>query len=282
MRPLQLIVFCLLAIAEDTVYLPGARRKASRLGNSMPQLKSDIYSVYGEFLNGSKLDVGRRFYDLSMPDTVNRIEYLRVRSAKKKVLHVGCLDHPEVIRERIKNQTWLHGIISASAALCVGIDVDVHGIDLVNRELDIENIHLIDLSASLVHKDLVFLRRTQWDLILCPEVLEHITNHQQFLQNLRKISHSDTTLIVTVPNAFKFGNFVNAFRGFESINSDHKYWFTFYTLSRTLAANAWKPRRVIYYNESSGTDWMDILSRIATRTSRVFCDGLVIEATGVD
>src|SRR5262245_23805257 len=242
------------------------------------QTKADIYSVYGDFLSGEKLDVGRRFHDLSVPRIADRIAYLRRRCTGKKVLHIGCLDHPEIIVERVKNGTWLHGIISSVADLCVGLDVNYSARDLVRRELGIENIHLLDLSRYVNENDLTPLRQTQWDLILCPEILEHITNHQQFLRNLRSISYSGTTLIVTVPNAFKFGNFVNAFRGFESINSDHKYWFTFYTLSRTLVANGWKPHRLVYYNDPKAMDWMNILSRLATRCSRVFCDGLILEA----
>jgi hypothetical protein len=257
-------------------------RSGHRDAGGTTPLQNDIYSAYGDFLSGSNLDVGRRFHDVSMPEIVDRIEYLTLRCGKKKILHVGCLDHPEIILERVKNQTWLHGIISAVAELCVGIDVESQGYDLVHRELGIQNIQLLDLSRPLGQNDLIPLRKTQWDLILCPEVLEHITNHQQFLQNLRSISCSGTTLVVTVPNAFKFGNFVNALRGFESINSDHKYWFTFYTLSRTLSANGWRPRQLIYYNGSKGMHWMEILSRLATWSSRVFCDGLIIEATGLD
>src|SRR6266478_7883765 len=167
------------------------------------QTKADIYSVYGDFLSGEKLDVGRRFHDLSVPTIVDRIEYLRRRCTGKKVLHIGCLDHPEMIVERVKNGTWLHGIISSVADLCVGLDVNQSGHDLVRRELGIENIQLLDLSKSVNENDLTPLRQTQWDLILCPEIVEHITNHQQFLQNLRSLSQLGTTLIVTVPNAFQ-------------------------------------------------------------------------------
>ena len=243
------------------------------------QTKADIYSAYGDFLSGQKLDVDRRFHDLSVPTIVDRIEYLRRRCKGKKVLHIGCLDHPEIIPERVKNGTWLHGIISSVADLCVGLDVNDSAYDLVRRELGIENVKLLDLTRSANETDLTPLRQIQWDVILCPEILEHITNHQQFLQNIRSLSHSGTTLIITVPNAFHFGNFINALRGFESINSDHKYWFTFYTLSRTLAAAGWKPREIIYYNGPKGRNWFDILCRVASRISRVFCDGLVMEAS---
>jgi hypothetical protein len=241
---------------------------------------SDIYSVYGEYLSGKKLDVGKRFHDLSAAMVVDRINYLREKCEGKKVLHLGCLDHPEIILERVKDGSWLHGIISNVSKLCIGIDVNYSGYDFVRREFGVDNIELLDLSECLKETDLRVLREMRWDLILCPEMLEHITNHHQFLRNLHKISHSGTRLIATVPNAFKFGNFINALRGFESINSDHKYWFTFYTLSRTLSESGWIPRQLVYYNDPKGRHWMDVLSQLATRSSRVFCDGLIIEATG--
>jgi hypothetical protein len=245
-------------------------------------MKNDIYSVYGDFLSGKKLEVWRRFFDVSVPIIVDRIEYLRRRCVGKRVLHIGCLDHPEIIRERLKTGTWLHGIVSRVSDLCLGIDIDSMGHDLVRREFAVENIQLLDLSKPLEGKDLRCLGKIHWDLILCPEMLEHITNHQQLLENLRSLSDCDTTLIITGPNAFQFANFINALRGFETINSDHKYWFTFYTLSRMLTATGWKPRQLIYYNAQKGTHWMDILCGLATRISRMFCDGLIIEATFLD
>jgi len=246
------------------------------------EMKNDIYSAYSDFLSGKKLDVGRRFPDLSMPKIVDRIEYLRERCEGKKVLHIGCLDHPGIILERVKNGSWLHGIISDVSKVCVGIDINASAYDLVQRELGGGNIQLLDLSKSIEDRDLDRLRRIEWDLILCPELLEHITNHQQFLVNLRRMSHGDTTLIITGPNAFSCENFINALRGFESVNSDHKYWFTFYTLSRMLVANGWKPGQLYYYSGPKRRYWLDILCRLAIRMSRVFCCGLIIEATCSD
>jgi Methyltransferase domain len=242
-------------------------------------MKSDIYEVYSDFLSGKKLDVSGRFCDLSMPVIVDRIAYLRQRCIGKKVLHIGCLDHPQIILERIKNGTWLHAIISDVSELCTGIDINPSGYNLVRRELGVANIHLLDLSKCLDNKDLNYLRQVSWDLILCPEVLEHITNHQQFLQNLSRLSHCGTTLIITGPNAFRFENFINALRHFESINSDHKYWFTFYTLSRMLVAHGWKPCYLIYYNYPKRRLWLRVLCQLANRMSRAFSDGLIIEAT---
>lgn len=242
-------------------------------------MNRNIYEVYGDFLSGEKLDVGRRFHDLSMPPAVERTAYLRRRCVGKRVLHIGCLDHQEVILEKATNGTWLHSIISSTSELCLGIDVNFSACELVRRELGIENIQLLDLSKPMQNKELDYLRQVPWDLILCPETLEHITNHAQFLQNLRSLSSRNTTLVITGPNAFSVDNFINTLRGFEAINSDHKYWFTFYTLSRTLAANGWQARCLIYYEHPRDRLWEHIIQRLATRISRAFSDGLIIEAT---
>jgi 2-polyprenyl-3-methyl-5-hydroxy-6-metoxy-1,4-benzoquinol methylase len=245
-------------------------------------MRSDIYETYADFLSGKRLDVGRRFHNLSMPTIADRIEYLRRRCTGKKVLHIGCLDHPEVILERIKNETWLHGIISEVSEQCIGIDINDTSYHIVHRELCIDNIQLIDLSKSLKENDVSHLRKVKWDLILCAEILEHVTNHQQLLQNLHSLSQFNTMIIITGPNAFGFENFINTLRGFETVNSDHKYWFTFYTMSRMLVANGWKPHRLIYYDHPKGKLWLRLLCQLAIRISRAFSEGLIIEANRLD
>jgi hypothetical protein len=245
-------------------------------------MEHDIFSAYGPFLCGEKWSNGQRFHDLSLPKTVNRTEYLRWRCIGKKVLHMGCLGHAENFHESAKKGSWLHGIILKVSELCIGIDIDSSAYDLVQREIGIQNIQLLDLSSPLEDKDLNHLCQIQWDLIICPEVLEHITNHQLFLQNLRRLAHSRTVLIVTGPNAFRFGNFLNALRGFEDLNTDHKYWFTFFTLSRLLTDSGWKPSKLIYYNGPIQRYWMRILCKLATQISRTFSNGLIIEASCLD
>jgi hypothetical protein len=242
-------------------------------------MNSDIYELYKDFLSGKKLDVSRRFADVSMPEIVRRTDYLRQRCIGKKVLHIGCLDHYEIIPERIRTKTWLHGIVSDVSELCLGIDVDRTSYCLIRREFGVQNVQLLDLSKPMEEEKICSIRQIRWDLILCPEVLEHTTNHQQFLQNLAFLAHHNTVLIITGPNAFQFSNFINTLRRFEDVNSDHKYWFSFYTMSRMLAANGWRPWRLIYYDNPKGRLWIRVLCELAKQMSRAFSDGLIIEAT---
>jgi len=67
------------------------------------------------------------------------------------------------------------------------------------------------------------------------EILEHVDNPVDFITRLR-IKYKDKIkgLIITVPNAFRKRNFYNAFRNIEKINSDHRYWFSPYTITKVL------------------------------------------------
>jgi N-acetyl-beta-hexosaminidase len=56
---------------------PPVLTSADRLERDTTSLKNDIYSAYRDFLSGTKLDVGRRFHDLSIPKVVDRIEHLK-------------------------------------------------------------------------------------------------------------------------------------------------------------------------------------------------------------
>src|SRR2546425_215560 len=112
-------------------------------------MMKDIYSVYGDFLSGKRLEVWWRFTDPSKPMIVDRIKYLQKRCVGKKVLHIGCLDHPEIIGQRVESGTWLHSILTNASELCLGIDINSVAYKLVHEELSISNVKLIDLCKPL-------------------------------------------------------------------------------------------------------------------------------------
>ncbi|MBE9547614.1 MAG: hypothetical protein IMF10_09025 [Proteobacteria bacterium] len=66
--------------------------------------------------------------------------------------------------------------------------------------------------------------------------MEHVDNPVLFLDSIkRKYSKHIDKLIITVPNAFKIENFIFIKNdNIEMINSDHRYWFTPYTLGKVV------------------------------------------------
>jgi hypothetical protein len=68
------------------------------------------------------------------------------------------------------------------------------------------------------------------------EILEHIDNPVIFLNAInKKFSSHVERLIISVPNAFAWLNFSHVLKHQEFINSDHRYWFTPYTLGKLVA-----------------------------------------------
>jgi hypothetical protein len=69
--------------------------------------------------------------------------------------------------------------------------------------------------------------------VILGEVLEHIDNPVKFLTVLDdKINSIASAVIITVPNAWQYLNWKKALKGIEVINSDHRYWFTPYTICK--------------------------------------------------
>lgn len=67
------------------------------------------------------------------------------------------------------------------------------------------------------------------------EVLEHIGDPVAFLSTIRtKYCDYVDRIVVTVPNALRIANFQFAKQGMEVINSDHRFWFTPYTLAKIM------------------------------------------------
>jgi len=65
--------------------------------------------------------------------------------------------------------------------------------------------------------------------------LEHLDNPIDFLSTLKKryASYIDR-VILSVPTAFRIDNYRQAKKTVEVINSDHRYWYTPYTLGKIV------------------------------------------------
>jgi len=88
----------------------------------------------------------------------------------------------------------------------------------------------------------------RYDLILAPEVIEHVTNVEGFLGQLLSVAHPNATFLVSAPNAFAPGHVAanamplgglgssgtgSSYK--EEVHPDHVAWYSPFTLVRTLA-----------------------------------------------
>jgi hypothetical protein len=161
----------------------------------------------------------------------------------KRVLHIGCCDHTRLIKQKIDNRDWLHGLITECSEYTVGIDIDANAVSEAQRLSGLDNIFVGDItSADAVEA----IRSRRFDLALFGEVVEHISNPVAFLQRFRE-NYGDIVehIVITVPNAFRAGNVKGAFRNTETINSDHRFFFTPYTIAKVACDAGFAPEEIV-------------------------------------
>lgn len=82
----------------------------------------------------------------------------------------------------------------------------------------------------------IITKTSDFDYIFLGEILEHVENPVLFLKSIiDKYSEHVKKIVISVPNAFTLSNFKNALSNKEIINSDHKYWFTPFTIAKVLS-----------------------------------------------
>jgi len=196
-------------------------------------MRLKTYSI--DYLTGDRFSNGLRVefdWDPHDTDYRSRIEWLAELCAGKNVIHAGCVDHtPEQLIAKLGRNKWLHAMLVEKAKRCLGVDKDQTGIAYLRDELgyaDVECLNLLDAPGPTI-------TNTKWDYLLLGEVLEHIDNPVSFLGALKeRYSSVVAKLLITVPNAFAHDNFYLARRNIEAINTDHRFWFTPYTLCKIM------------------------------------------------
>lgn len=198
--------------------------------------------------------------------------------AGKRVLHIGASDWPYT-KEKYEQGNLLYARIGEVAAEQLGIDLDREASDFLNTlhvphsRIEVRNMN------ELQHVDF------SPDVIIFGETLEHLMNLETALQNVKNIMKEETALVVSVPNAFFFMNFVYAFFRKEHQHPDHSVAFTYKTLTQLLLKNGFT---IVDFNftflESSSQfellNWkgkiMWVVVRVMARISPVFAETLFV------
>lgn len=166
---------------------------------------------------------------------VDRVRALERRAKGRRILHVGCADHEEQIAAKMQTGDWLQARLEGVASYCLGVDTNAKAIAHLQEigDYNVQAVQPNDFSFGLDSES--------FDLIIIGEVLEHIDNPVAFLEGLRTAwSGRVNEIVLTVPNAFYWRSILRVTRGAELINSDHRYWFTPYTISKVGYASGFE------------------------------------------
>jgi hypothetical protein len=150
--------------------------------------------------------------------------------AGKNVLHIGCCDHVPLIARKWQQHEWLHGQLTTVAESVLGVDIDEEAVSETRRITKLGNIVAGDITSGQV---IDAIAERYFDIALFGEVVEHIGDPVRFLKTfLNTYERNVRDVIITVPNAFCAGNVKSIFANREVINSDHRFFFTPYTICK--------------------------------------------------
>jgi hypothetical protein len=200
------------------------------------------FSNIAPYLVGSRFDENLTIHYLKNGPVRHRTDALLDICRNKRVLHIGCCDHIPLIKRKIDNRDWLHGLITECSNYTIGVDIDVNGVSEARRISGLDNIFAGDITSA---DAIEAIRSGQFDIALFGEVVEHIANPVAFLQLFRE-NYGDIVerIVITVPNAFRAGNVRGTFRNTETINSDHRFFFTPYTIAKVACDAGFTPEEI--------------------------------------
>jgi len=183
----------------------------------------------------------------------SRLEFVVKLCTGKRVVHLGCADHKEIIDEKIRKDQWLHKLLVEKAEKCIGVDNNVEALEHI-RKIGFTDVHVADITNEL---PLPQITAAQWDYMVLGEIIEHISNPAAFLSALReRYAGYVGKIILTTPHAFRYKNFTRSARTHqEIINSDHRFWFTPYTLGKiAVDAGLWPEEFWLVENLKPGSN----------------------------
>jgi hypothetical protein len=184
----------------------------------------------GSYLSGESFSDDLPYRPQIINHPLPRGDVLTCWATGRRVLHVGFADHVPLIASRIADGSWLHARLSRSARMCRGIDISLEAVSAA-RGLGFDNVHVLDIFTSDAPATLV-----QWevDLVMVPDVIEHVPDPAAFLRRLAQCLPT-AEFVITVPNALSLRNATRASMGLEHINTDHRVWFSPFTLLKVLS-----------------------------------------------
>ena len=162
-----------------------------------------------------------------------QIDLLCEIAKDKKIVHLGCVDHNiSTINHKLKRNKWLHSRLCQSAQRCHGVDIEAEGIRYIKEQLGFNDTSCADIFSDQFKS---IAEGDSWDYIFIPEVLEHLDDPSGFLQAIaEQYSITFKKMVLTVPNGISHDNWKLAKKGYEVINSDHRFWFSPFTLAKTI------------------------------------------------
>uniref|UniRef100_A0A6H1Z870 Putative methyltransferase n=1 Tax=viral metagenome TaxID=1070528 RepID=A0A6H1Z870_9ZZZZ len=169
----------------------------------------------------------RKKYVHAIPNTevIQRAAFILHKCMDKVVLDIGCGDNLHTEIQQISKQ--------------------VYGLDIV--KYDYPNFHQCDVTKPEEFRATVF---PGIELILCCDIIEHLSNPGTFLDTLREI-YPGTEKMFCAPNfqAGFFGDYIK--RGYENVNPEHVAYYSYNTMKNLLTRHGYTIKEFYWYENKN-------------------------------
>src|SRR5689334_1250243 len=124
-----------------------------------------------------------------MDKPIFRIDEILEYCKGKSVLHFGYVQHSGVFKEYIDKDEWLHGWMARVATRVVGVDYLPEDIKKIREEYGVEGYFgdAMDLDKCELNE--------KFDVIVCGELIEHLTNPGLMLEGVKRFMKEDSILV---------------------------------------------------------------------------------------
>ncbi len=160
----------------------------------------------------------KQLHEVPAVPVVKRRDFILERAKGKVVLDVGASGplHEALVKTAAK----VYGLDRTAGPDVDAIDLDAYGV------------------ALPTHADV--------ELVVCGEVIEHLSNPGWFLDRLR--AGYQCPVIVTVPNAFSASGLASLNSGIENVNIEHVAYYSYTTLRVLLERHGFRLTEWAWYN----------------------------------
>lgn len=153
--------------------------------------------------------------EIPLTPVPERKVFLTSYSTNKAVLHVGCVDWP--VFDPNNN---LHLTIASVTDTLDCLDPDIKGLHELKQHYT---------KGFYFPSTKVIPRNRTYELVIVPEVIEHVTNIQLFLASLDEINFHEIIITGPFPRPDLFVQHSETLYT-ETVHPDHKIWVSPYTL----------------------------------------------------
>lgn len=180
-----------------------------------------------------------------------------------KILEVGCGEGAFSMTIPGTAETW-------------GIEPDVDSATIAKDRLS-------RVLISTFEEALTRLPPSYFDLVICNDVIEHMTDHATFLNSIKTYMRSDAHLIGSVPNVRFYGNLFNLlicrdwhYQNAGILDRTHFRFFTFKSFRRSLEDAGFEVTRLEGINPGPRYNW-----HLRTVAERLFRKALIVLSLGL-